>query len=172
MDMRRARFFDKRTDDSSIRRSGATRTGEQDESMRFGLAGLIRERLLLKWPRRGAVGKRAARPLQPRRRLFPLMYATYIFPRLMDWVLRSERFQAERQRLLTSARGMVLEIGFGTGLNLPHYPPTVTALHTIDPSSMLRTRWLVAWLRRPSPSTFNGSAQKVCLTVMRHSIAP
>ena len=68
------------------------------------------------------------------------MYATYIFPRLMDWMLRGERFQHERQRLLTSAEGVVLEIGFGTGLNLPHYPRTVTALHTIDPSSMLRDR--------------------------------
>ena len=65
------------------------------------------------------------------------MYATYIFPRLMDWVLRGERFQRERQRLLTPAEGMVLEIGFGTGLNLPHYPRTITALHTVDPSTML-----------------------------------
>jgi ubiquinone/menaquinone biosynthesis C-methylase UbiE len=68
------------------------------------------------------------------------MYATYIFPRLMDWVLRGERFQRERRRLLASAQGIVLEIGFGTGLNLPHYPRTVTALHTVDPSSMLRDR--------------------------------
>lgn len=68
------------------------------------------------------------------------MYATYIFPRLMDWVLRSERFQRERQRLLTSAQGIVLEIGFGTGLNLPHYPRTVTTLHAVDPSSMLQER--------------------------------
>ena len=29
------------------------------------------------------------------------MYATYIFPRLMDWVLRDERFQTERRLLLT-----------------------------------------------------------------------
>jgi SAM-dependent methyltransferase len=68
------------------------------------------------------------------------MYATYIFPRLMDWVLRGERFQAERRQLLTSVRGMVLEIGFGTGLNLPHYPQAVTALHAVDPSPMLPDR--------------------------------
>lgn len=68
------------------------------------------------------------------------MYATYIFPRFMDWVLRSERFQTERQRLLAPAQGMVLEIGFGTGLNLPHYPATVTALHTADPAPLLPDR--------------------------------
>lgn len=69
-----------------------------------------------------------------------LMYATYIFPRLMDWVLRGERFQAERRQLLTPVHGVVLEIGFGTGLNLPHYPPTVTALHTVDPAPLLPDR--------------------------------
>ena len=68
------------------------------------------------------------------------MYASYIFPRLMDWVLSGERFQRERQRLLAAAEGVVLEIGFGTGLNLPHYPRTVTALHTVDPSTMLKER--------------------------------
>ncbi|MCC2640716.1 MAG: putative Methyltransferase [Nitrospira sp.] len=67
-------------------------------------------------------------------------YADYIFPRLMDWVLRGERFQTERQRLLAPVKGMVLEIGFGTGLNLPHYPSTVTALHTIDPAALLPDR--------------------------------
>lgn len=68
------------------------------------------------------------------------MYATYIFPRLMDWVLRGERFQTERRQLLASAQGVVLEIGFGTGLNLPHYPPTVTALHTVEPATLLPDR--------------------------------
>lgn len=68
------------------------------------------------------------------------MYATYIFPRLMDWVLRGERFQTERRLLLTPVHGLVLEIGFGTGLNLPHYPPTVTALHTVDPAPLLPDR--------------------------------
>ncbi len=68
------------------------------------------------------------------------MYVAYIFPRLMDWVLRGERFQAERRQLLASAQGIVLEIGFGTGLNLPHYPPTVTALHTAEPATLLPDR--------------------------------
>ena len=68
------------------------------------------------------------------------MYATYIFPRLMDWVLRGERFQTERRRLLVAAHGNVVEIGFGTGLNLPHYPRTVTALYAVDPAPLLPDR--------------------------------
>jgi ubiquinone/menaquinone biosynthesis C-methylase UbiE len=58
----------------------------------------------------------------------------------MDWVLGGERFQTERRHLLVPAQGVVLEIGFGTGLNLPHYPRTVTALHTVDPAPLLPNR--------------------------------
>src|SRR5207302_2359277 len=36
--------------------------------------------------------------------------------------------------LLTHANGDILEIGFGTGLNLPHYPPHVRKLTTVDPN--------------------------------------
>lgn len=78
--------------------------------------------------------------LSHRRDTLLAMYATYIFPRLMDWVLRGARFQTERRRLLAAAHGMVVEIGFGTGLNLPHYPPTVTALFAVDPAPLLPHR--------------------------------
>jgi SAM-dependent methyltransferase len=68
------------------------------------------------------------------------LYASFIFPRLMDWILGGERFHTERRRLLASAHGLALEIGFGTGLNLPHYPPSITALHTVEPASLLPDR--------------------------------
>ena len=42
---------------------------------------------------------------------------------------------AYRKQLLQNVSGDVLEIGFGTGLNLPHYPETVTSLTTIDPNA-------------------------------------
>jgi ubiquinone/menaquinone biosynthesis C-methylase UbiE len=40
-----------------------------------------------------------------------------------------------RQRLLATASGEVLEIGFGTGLNLPHYPAQVRRITTVDPNA-------------------------------------
>jgi len=68
-------------------------------------------------------------------------YATTVFPRMMEWVLGSETCGRERRRTLADARGEVLEIGFGTGLNLPHYPATgVTSLTIVDPAELLPAR--------------------------------
>lgn len=67
-------------------------------------------------------------------------YSDRIFPRLMDWVMGGEQFQALRHELLKDVRGAVLEIGFGTGLNLPYYPQVVTGLTVVDPATMLPSR--------------------------------
>jgi SAM-dependent methyltransferase len=64
-------------------------------------------------------------------------YAEQIFPRLMDWMLRHPRIRDLRRQLLTPVYGHVLEIGFGTGLNLPYYPATVRALCAVDPADWL-----------------------------------
>jgi len=68
------------------------------------------------------------------------MYATVIFPRLMDWALGREFFLGARQELLAEAAGRVLEIGFGTGLNIPHYPRIVRSVTAVDPVSLLPRR--------------------------------
>lgn len=67
-------------------------------------------------------------------------YAEHIFSRIMDWVMSGQQFEKERHRLLAQARGTVLEIGIGMGLNLPHYPPCLSCLHAIDPVVMLPRR--------------------------------
>jgi ubiquinone/menaquinone biosynthesis C-methylase UbiE len=67
-------------------------------------------------------------------------YAQHIFPRLMDWGMKRKLFREERTNVLASARGDVLEIGFGTGLNLPHYPPSIARLTAVDPMQALPTR--------------------------------
>jgi ubiquinone/menaquinone biosynthesis C-methylase UbiE len=65
------------------------------------------------------------------------LYATQIFPRLMDWVMARPAFSQLRESLLKPASGAVLEIGFGTGLNLCHYPATITCLSIVDPALLL-----------------------------------
>ncbi len=67
----------------------------------------------------------------------PGFYAQHIFPRLMDWVMRGTRFQHEREETLRQLHGSVLEIGFGTGLNLPHYPKAVTGVAAVEPFVLL-----------------------------------
>lgn len=68
-------------------------------------------------------------------------YVRVVFPRLMEWALGSEACSAERRRLLADARGEVLEIGFGTGLNLPHYPASgVARLTIVDSAALLPER--------------------------------
>lgn len=48
-----------------------------------------------------------------------------------------DEFLRLRRELLASAHGEVLEFGIGTGLNLPHYPGTVTELYAVDPAQFL-----------------------------------
>lgn len=61
-------------------------------------------------------------------------YSEWIFPRLCDWVMRQPRLGELRRELLSGVQGEVLEIGFGTGLNLPHYPEGVRKVTAVDPN--------------------------------------
>ncbi|MBE9076624.1 class I SAM-dependent methyltransferase [Romeria aff. gracilis LEGE 07310] len=62
------------------------------------------------------------------------LYSQIVFPRLLDWSMSSESMQVYRQELLAGVTGNVLEIGFGTGLNMPYYPHTVSHLTVVDPN--------------------------------------
>lgn len=59
-------------------------------------------------------------------------YAEKLMPLLFDRLMIAEPRDRARGEYLTQVSGDVLEIGFGTGLNLPHYPPGVTRLITVD----------------------------------------
>ena len=59
-------------------------------------------------------------------------YSQVIFPRICDLLMKQEFLAPYRQELLAQASGEILEIGFGTGLNLPYYPPDVRRITTVD----------------------------------------
>jgi ubiquinone/menaquinone biosynthesis C-methylase UbiE len=60
------------------------------------------------------------------------LYRQIIFPRLLDWSMSAAEFSDLRRQLLKRATGEILEIGFGTGLNLAHYPASVRKLTVLD----------------------------------------
>jgi ubiquinone/menaquinone biosynthesis C-methylase UbiE len=61
------------------------------------------------------------------------IYSQLIFPTLIDRVMSGENFANYRRIVLADAVGSVLEIGFGTGLNLAYYPQgQVDKITTID----------------------------------------
>ena len=68
------------------------------------------------------------------------IYADHIFPRLMERGLKGETQLRYRRRALSRARGEVLEVGFGTGLNLDCYPSSVRRVTGLDPAAVLERR--------------------------------
>ncbi len=61
-------------------------------------------------------------------------YSEKILPYLLDWSLSDPKIAAYRRSLLAEVQGEVLEIGFGTGLNLAYYPEQVEKVITVDPN--------------------------------------
>lgn len=60
------------------------------------------------------------------------IYSHKIFPRLLDFALGNPEAQKLRQLTLAQTEGRVIEIGFGTGLNLPFYPSEIKQLTALD----------------------------------------
>jgi len=60
-------------------------------------------------------------------------YRDHVFPRVMNLACNTKETRRIRAAVCAPLAGEVLEIGFGTGLNLPHLGPGVTRLLAVDP---------------------------------------
>jgi SAM-dependent methyltransferase len=67
-------------------------------------------------------------------RAFSLLYDPFL------WMGERAGLRAHREALLIQARGRTLEIGSGTGLNLPHYPDNLGELVLAEPDAAMRSR--------------------------------
>ncbi|APX89443.1 SAM-dependent methyltransferase [Brevirhabdus pacifica] len=65
------------------------------------------------------------------------IYDRYFLPRLTHMAMGTSLLTPYRERVIGGARGRVLEIGVGSGLNLPLYGDGVEAITAIDPSAPL-----------------------------------
>ena len=66
------------------------------------------------------------------------LYQDQILPRVIDKVLDNPEHRRIRTRYVAGIEGVVLEIGFGSGLNVPHYPVTVSRVLAVDPATVGR----------------------------------
>ncbi|MGI8994606.1 MAG: class I SAM-dependent methyltransferase [Nocardioidaceae bacterium] len=63
-------------------------------------------------------------------------YRDRVFPRVMNLVMDNKETRKIRARVCSDLEGDVVEIGFGTGLNVPYLPREVTCLRAVEPSEL------------------------------------
>jgi ubiquinone/menaquinone biosynthesis C-methylase UbiE len=66
------------------------------------------------------------------------IYQDQILPRITDAVMNRREFAAIRSRVCAGLDGQVLEVGFGSGLNVLHYPSAVARVRAVDPATVGR----------------------------------
>jgi SAM-dependent methyltransferase len=68
------------------------------------------------------------------------IYNEQVVPRLVEWTLGTSGFDKYRAMTTEGLSGRVVEIGFGSGLNLAHYPPEVEKVMAVEPAQVARQR--------------------------------
>ena len=83
-------------------------------------------------------------------------YHNRILPWIHDKSLSGHDLDEIRLRVCGGLTGAVVEVGFGSGLNLRHYPSTVTQLHAVEPSAVARRMSEKRVSASPIPVSFDG----------------
>jgi ubiquinone/menaquinone biosynthesis C-methylase UbiE len=79
-------------------------------------------------------------------------YDRHILPRLIGCACGAKPIAKQRAKITPQAEGVVLELGFGSGLNLPFYDPAkVSRVIAVEPSLSMVSRAEKAIAQRPIP---------------------
>jgi ubiquinone/menaquinone biosynthesis C-methylase UbiE len=96
-------------------------------------------------------------------------YSDIILPKLCDLAMRNKQLVPFRKRVIGAAEGRVLEIGVGSGRNLPFYRPPVLEILALEPAPRLLTMARSASDVSGMPLSFiEASAEAIPLD--RHSV--
>lgn len=64
------------------------------------------------------------------------LYGDHVLPRLVNCVCGMKTTDPLRGQVCEGLHGRVVELGFGSGLNVPHYPDAVTSVAAIEPADL------------------------------------
>ena len=64
------------------------------------------------------------------------VYGEQVLPRVIDVACGMKAAAPQRQRVCQGLAGEVVEIGFGSGLNVPYYPTAVTGVAAVEPADV------------------------------------
>jgi SAM-dependent methyltransferase len=64
------------------------------------------------------------------------LYGEHVLPRIVNVACAGKKVEPLRRRVCDGLAGEVVEIGFGSGLNVPFYPVSVTRIAAVEPADL------------------------------------